>query len=99
MTNETNAPVVGSSKPPVIDSSSTTSQKHKPVAFALPNLSSIGVSPCVPWEFNQVPPEGVRKDKAARHVWINNPSTKWEAYSLVQGLNENGRIRKGNRNS
>lgn len=64
-----------------------------PRAFALPSLSSIAVTPCVPWAFKQAPPENVRKDKMARDAWINNPATRWQVYSLVEGLNENRRIK------
>lgn len=64
-----------------------------PRAFALSSLSSIAVTPSVPWAFKQTPPENVRKDKQERAAWINNPATKWQVYSLVEGLNENRRIK------
>jgi hypothetical protein len=61
--------------------------------FALENLSSIAVTRCVPWEFKKNPPEHVRKDKKARSQWINYPGTKWQVYSLVEGWNDNQRIK------
>jgi hypothetical protein len=61
--------------------------------FALPNLTSSAVTRCTPWTFCETPPKEVRKDKSLRSAWINNPTTKWNVYSLVEGLNECVRVK------
>lgn len=72
---------------------STKPLPEAPCGFALSSLSSIAVFPCTPWAFKQTPPENVRKDKGARDAWINNPATRWEVYSLVEGIAGNRRIK------
>lgn len=62
----------------------------------LENLSTQAALPGRPWEFvnrGQLPQE-VRADKSLRDKWINFPTTKWNVYSMWEGLNENARINK-----
>lgn len=64
--------------------------------FALRNLSSTEVNPCVPWEFGlenlvNIPPECFG-DKKARDKWANTPKTTHQMYSCIQGVNPNIRI-------
>lgn len=68
-------------------------------AFALRNLISQDVTPCTPWTFTaQGLPAGVagKKGKKNRDAWINDPATTWQVYSMVEGLNPQIRISKGN---
>jgi hypothetical protein len=62
--------------------------------FALPNLVSKNVTPCVPWTFQANIPAEVRgkEGKKARGDWINNPATQHQVYSGWEGLNETLRI-------
>lgn len=50
----------------------------------------------LPWDFKPTtpPPEEVRKDKKARTVWINRPTTNWHVYSGIIGVNDNQRPTK-----
>lgn len=66
-------------------------------AFALRNLISQDVSPCVPWTFTAAGlPDGVsgKEGKKNRDDWINDPTTTWQVYSLVEGLNPHMRVSK-----
>ena len=71
-------------------------------ASALPylkNLSSSAVFYGNPWEFVpgfELDPL-LRKDKALRNSWINNPSTEWSCWNTWEGLNENQRLGKKGR--
>jgi hypothetical protein len=62
--------------------------------FALENLVSSSTAPCVPWTFTCVVPEEVKgkAGKKERDKWINNPNTRHQCYSAVEGINPNLRI-------
>src|SRR6185369_15165554 len=63
--------------------------------FAIPNLVSTEIFRCVPWEFTDraaVPPRALT-DKAFRTHWMQQPSTKYQAYSLFEGLNAGLRLK------
>lgn len=62
--------------------------------FALPNLVSKSVEPCVPWEWNSPAPAEVqgKEHKKARDAWITNPATKHQVYSAFEGYLSNARI-------
>jgi hypothetical protein len=60
--------------------------------FILQNLVSSAIVRGTPWTFRaDVPPE-VREDKKARDKWICTDTTKWNVYSLVEGIAENLRV-------
>lgn len=65
--------------------------------FALPNLISSAVEPCVPWQFTATLPDAVKgKDgKKARDSWINDVTTKHQVYSAYEGFNPSARISDG----
>jgi hypothetical protein len=62
--------------------------------FALENLVSKEIEPCVPWECKLRAPEHVKgsKNKKKRDEWINNPATTHEVYSSFEGFIDNLRI-------
>jgi hypothetical protein len=62
--------------------------------FALPNLSSRAVTPCVPWTFQAPIPDTVRgpDKKKARDKWINQPSLQHQVYSAFEGFIATERI-------
>lgn len=66
------------------------------LTFALPNLTSLSTSPCVPWTFTASVPENVKgkAGKEARDKWINNPDTEHQVYSLIEGINGSMRVSK-----
>ena len=65
--------------------------------FFLRNLSSIDVSPGLPWEFtamDRVPVQALGKEgKKFRTEWLTNPKTDFHVYTLFEGVNSNLRIR------
>lgn len=65
--------------------------------FALPNLVSKSVSPCIPWNFSGGIPDEVRgkEGKKARDKWINNPETQHQVWSAFEGLNAGSRLSIG----
>lgn len=66
--------------------------------FALSNLVSKSVKPCVPWEFSgtSIPVEVRGKGgKKERDKWISRPGTQHEVYTAFEGLNPNERISEG----
>ena len=62
--------------------------------FALPNLVSSAVEPCVPWEFSGNIPESVRGKEGKKHrdAWINDTATQAQAYSAFEGVNPDRRV-------
>lgn len=64
--------------------------------FSLKNLVSTTTAPSTPWLFTLAPPSAVlgKDGKKARDEWINNPSTEWDVYSGVEGINPSMRISK-----
>lgn len=65
--------------------------------FALPNLVSKTITPCVPWTFKATIPDEVKgkEGKKLRDAWINNSDTQHEVYSAFEGLNSTLRISGG----
>jgi hypothetical protein len=66
-------------------------------SFALRNLRSTDVSLCEPWLFTaQGLPAGVagKEGKKNRDDWINDPTTEWQVYSFIEGLNPHVRVSK-----
>lgn len=63
--------------------------------FALKNLATLSVEPCVPWEVSKYIPEEFIENKKARMDWLMNPNTDYNAFSSFEGLNSNQRIRSG----
>ncbi len=51
----------------------------------------------LPWEWTTRPPEHVREDKAARTLWATSPKTDHHLYNGFEGLNEQLRVTKPNR--
>jgi hypothetical protein len=86
---------VGTIKTAIVDKrvGNSTTPKGKNM-FCLTNLVSSSIRREEPWKFQAEVPEIVRKDKNARSAWITNSTTKWNVYSLVEGLNENARVTK-----
>lgn len=60
--------------------------------FVLKNLVSAAITQGDPWTFTGTVKPEHRTDKAARDAWICTPTTDWNVYSFVEGLNENQRI-------
>ncbi len=65
--------------------------------FSLKNLVSTSIEASTPWNFTAQPPHEVlgKEGKKARDEWINNPTTEWDVYSGVEGLNPCMRVSKG----
>lgn len=63
--------------------------------FAISNLTTTEIFRCIPWEFtgNAEVPAAAIKDKAFRTAWMQNPTTKYEAYSLFEGVNPGSRVK------
>src|SRR5947208_760778 len=62
--------------------------------FAIPNLVSTSVEPCVPWTFSQPVPDEVKgkEGKKVRDRWISNPNTRHQVYSAFEGVNSGARV-------
>ena len=60
------------------------------------NLREIETHAGNPWDFTVTTPlpKAIRKDKAARDSWINDPETEHNVYSLTEGLNDSLRVSK-----
>lgn len=64
--------------------------------FAVRNLTERALSPSGPWFFQpteNLSPE-IRADKTARQAWYQNPATRHNFYTTVEGANPNQRISK-----
>lgn len=68
--------------------------------FALKNIRTQSLSPCIPWEFKPTPEEmpsaEIRSEKPARQAWYNNKNTVWQYYTAIEAANPNQRIDAGN---
>lgn len=70
----------------------------KNMIFAVANLTSQSLAPCVPWEFQpaELPSPKVRGDKPERQAFYRNPNTQWMFYSGIEPSNPNMRTSKEN---
>lgn len=66
--------------------------------FATENLVSVGLAPCVPWEFQptEMLTTEIRQDKESRQRWYQNTNTKHNFYTGIEPISNARRVAKEN---